>query len=393
MNKKVLFRVKREAKYSGFVSRSILLVIAGAVILYAASTGLSYLVFNSVLKRPVNLSTPFGSLTDVTSNGGDQGTKDKPCPLNGTMYTKAREDQWKQRRPLGVMIENHTDARPITGLSRSDITYETVAEGGITRTLNIYLCQDAGDLAPVRSARTYFLDWVSEYDAAYAHVGGANTAGPADALGQIRDYGILDMDQFGLGFPTYWRGTDKLAPHNVHTTTTKLWDAAKIRGFGADNKDGKRWDDGFHVWKFKDDAPLESRGTQTSIVVPFWANQPDYTVTWQYDKAANLYRRFIGTVSQVDPLTKEQMSPKTVIVQFETERTANDGYPDGHLLYGTIGSGDALVFMDGKVIKGTWNKKTRTARTIYQDASGKEITFDRGQIWIQTTPVGNTVTY
>ncbi len=358
-----------------------------------ASAGVSYMVFNSFLKKPVNISTPFGSLTDVTSNNNEQGTKDRPCPLNGALYTKAREDQWKLRRPLGMMVENHVDARPIIGLSRADMVYEAVAEGGITRTLNIFLCQDVGDIAPVRSARTYFVDWVSEYNALYGHVGGANTPGPADALGQIRDYGILDMDQFGLGFPTYWRGTDKLAPHNVHTTTKKMWDAANQRGWGPQDKDGSNWDKTFVQWKFKDEAPLEQRGDQKPVVVPFWAQQPDYTVTWQYDKTTNVYKRFIGQTAQIDSATNEQIAPKNVVVQFETEKTANDGYPDGHLLYGTIGSGNALIFMDGKVIKGTWNKKTRTARTKYLDANGSEVTFDRGQIWIETIPVGNTVTY
>lgn len=291
------------------------------------------------------------------------------------------------------MIENHADARPIIGLSRADIVYEAVAEGGITRTLDIFLCQDVGDLAPIRSARTYFLDWVLEYNAAYAHVGGANTPGPANALGQIRDYGILDMDQFGLGFPTYWRGTDKLAPHNVHSTTKKLWEAAEERGFGPENKDGKKWDDGFIKWKFKDDAALEARGDQKPIIVPFWEQAPDYIVTWQYDKNTNVYQRFIAGVAQIDPATTEQMSPKNVIIQFQVESTANDGYPDGHLLYKTTGSGNALIFTDGKAQKGTWNKKTKTDRTIYKDAAGKEITFNRGQTWIQTVPVGNDVEY
>lgn len=373
-------------------NKTTLLLILGAAILYAASTGVSYMVFNSLIKNPVNISTPFGSLTDVSSTS-EEGVKDKACPLNGAMYTKTREDQWKQRRPLGVMIENHVDARPITGLTRADIIYEAVAEGGITRTLSVFLCQDAGDLAPIRSARTYFLDWVSEYNAAYAHVGGANTPGPADALGQIRDYGILDMDQFGLGFPTYWRGTDKLAPHNVHSTTKKLWEAAASRDFGPKNKDGSRWDAKFIQWKFKDDASLEQRGDAKPIVVPFWADAPDYTVTWKYDKNSNSYQRFIGDAAQIDPATKEQMSPKNVVVQIEVEKMANDGYPDGHLLYTTTGSGSALFFMDGKTIKGTWNKKSRTARTQYLDNLGKEINFNRGQIWIETIPVGNTVTY
>ncbi|MBI3341669.1 DUF3048 domain-containing protein [Candidatus Curtissbacteria bacterium] len=374
--------------------KKLLIVVLGAFILYAASAGVSYLVFSNFVKGPLNITTPFGSLTDVTS-GAEEGVKDKPCPINGAMYTKNREDLWKKRRPLGVMIENHTDARPIIGLTRSDVTYEAVAEGGITRTLNIYYCQDVGDLAPIRSARTYFVDWVSEYSALYSHVGGANTAGPADALGQIRDYGILDMDQFGLGFPTYWRGTDKLAPHNVHSTTKKLWEAAAARGdgWGATDKNGKAWDATFVQWKFKDEAPVDQRGDQKPVVVPFWAQAPDYTVTWQYDKTANVYKRFIGTTEQIDPITKETMAPKNVVVQFETERQANDGYPDGHLLYGTIGTGQALFFIDGKAVKGTWNKASRTARTKYLDAQGKEVVFDRGQIWVQTIPVGNNVTY
>lgn len=350
------------------------------------------MVFNRILAKPINFSTPFGSLSDLTS-GNEEGVKDRPCPLNGAMYTKNREETWGKRRPLGVMVENHADARPVIGLSRADVIYEAVAEGGITRFLAVFLCQDAGDIAPVRSARTYFLDWVSEYDALYAHVGGANTPGPANALGQIRDYGIMDMDQFGLGFPTYWRGTDRLAPHNVHSTTKKLWEAAEERKFGPEDEDGKRWDDNFTMWKFKDDASLESRGNQGDIVVPFWSEYSDYTVTWKYDREANVFRRYHGQEAQIDPLTKEHLSGKNVIIQFQTERKANDGYPDGHLLYTTTGSGNALILQDGKAISGKWVKSSRRERTKYLDSKGKEIELVRGLIWIETVPVGSDVSY
>ena len=374
------------------LNKKIAKIIAGALALYILSAGLSYMVFNRILAKPINFNTPFGSLSDLTS-GNEEGTKDRSCPLNGAMYTKNREETWAKRRPLGVMIENHTDARPIIGLSRSDVIYEAVAEGGITRFLAVFLCQDAGDIAPVRSARTYFLDWVSEYDALYAHVGGANTPGPANALGQIRDYGIMDMDQFGLGFPTYWRGTDKLAPHNVHSTTKKLWEAAEERKFGVEDENGKRWDDKFVQWKFKDDASLESRGSQGDITVPFWDQYSDYTVTWKYDRDANVFRRFHGQETQTDPLTKEHLSAKNVIVQFQTEKKANDGYPDGHLLYGTVGSGKALIFQDGKATEGKWVKDSRTARTKFLDAKGKEVELVRGLVWIETIPVGSDVSY
>ena len=55
------------------------------------------------------------------------------------------------------MIENHKEARPQSGLSSADVIFETVAEGGITRFLAIFYCQNASYVGPVRSARMYFL--------------------------------------------------------------------------------------------------------------------------------------------------------------------------------------------------------------------------------------------
>ncbi len=373
------------------MNKKLLLVIVTSIVLYALSAGISYMIFNTYLKKPISINTPFGSLTDITS-GNEDGVKDRQCPLNGSLYAKAREENWKKKRPLAVMVENHVDARPALGLSRADIIYEAVAEGGITRFMSLFLCQDVGDIAPIRSARTYFLDWLSEYEASYAHVGGANRPGPADALGQIREYGIRDMDQFGLGFPTYWRGTDKLAPHNVHSTTKKLWEAAEKRGYGPQGENGKRWDESFIPWKFKDEAKIEERGDQKPIVVPFWDSGPDYTVTWQYDKQANVYKRYHGQTLQEDPITKESLSAKNIVIQFQTERDANDG-PDGHLLYQTTGSGNALIFQNGQVIKGKWNKKDREARTKFTDSKGQEIELVRGLVWIQTIPAENEVKY
>ena len=69
------------------------------------------------------------------------------------------------------------------------------------------------------------------------------------------------------------------------------------------------------------------------------------------------------------------------------ESNANDGYEDNvHLLYKNKGKGKAEVFMDGKQIKGTWEKASRTDRTIIKDNTGTEVKFNRGQIWLQIVP-------
>jgi hypothetical protein len=90
----------------------------------------------------------------------------------------------------------------------------------------------------------------------------------------------------------------------------------------------------------------------------------------------------------------KQLTAKNVVVQFEKESNANDGYENNaHLLYKTTGEGKVLIFQDGKVIEGKWSKLNRLARTKYADVKGNEINFNRGVIWIQTVPEGSKVTY
>ena len=89
-----------------------------------------------------------------------------------------------------------------------------------------------------------------------------------------------------------------------------------------------------------------------------------------------------------------QLAPRVVVVQFQKESNANDGYPGNvHLLYQTSGSGKALIFQDGNVVEGKWTKASRTGRSKYVDSKGKEVEFSRGQIWIQTVPEGSKVSY
>jgi hypothetical protein len=170
-----------------------------------------------------------------------------------------------------------------------------------------------------------------------------------------------------------------------------LWEIGAKRGWANPDEDGKEWSKGFTPWKFKDE---KAGGTTSNIRVTFWESQGDYSVEWFYNSAANSYKRKNGGSDHTDKNNGKQIEPKNVVVQFERESHANDGYENNvHLLYGTIGSGKVLVFQDGKVIEGKWNKVSRTSRTKYTDGSGKEIEFNKGQIWIETVPEGSKVSY
>ena len=381
-----------------------LLYIVIGLILYIISTVSTYAFFSSGAKQQVaqqaTVAQPTKSADGSLSFGA--GPKTQPCPLNGVLYTQAQEKWWEGHRPLAVMIENEIDARPQSGISFADVTYEAIAEAGITRTMNVFYCQDAGIIGPVRSARTYFLDYASEYGnyPLYAHVGGANTPGPADALGQIDDYGwggYNDMNQFAIGFPVYQRdesrqGHPVATEHTMYSTTTKLWDYAKAnRNLTNVDKTGQAWDTDFVKYSFKNDAPASSP-TASSITVPFTGDS-DYVVQWTYDKATNAYVRDNGGMPHIDRDTNKQLSVKDIIVLFETRQSADDGYEnDLHNLYGTIGSGKAEIFMDGTEIRGTWKKTSRTARTQIFDASGNEVQFDRGHMWFEIATIGDVIT-
>jgi hypothetical protein len=378
---------------------SIIILIAAAI--FAVSTGLSLVLFSHILPSTKLIQTiPPTKLANGSLQFDQNLPKIESCPLNGVKYSTQQKQWWQQHGPLGVMVENHTEARPQSGLSYADIIYEAVAEGGITRFMGVFYCQDAPEIGPIRSARTYYIDFLSEYGAypLYGHVGGANAAGPANALGQLDDYGwsgYNDLNQFSIGFPTFWRDYNRVGrtvatEHTMYSTTTKLWDFAKTnRGLTQVDKNGKPWDTNFVSYSFKEDALANARGTAQSIHLEFWTGLPDYFVNWVYDSANNVYKRFDGSNQPYfDFDNKKQLSTKTLVILHMAQDNASDGYQNNeHLLFQDKGTGSATIFMDGKKVDGIWKKASRTARTLIYDNTGTPITFDRGIIWFTVLPL------
>ncbi len=390
--------------------KSKLVLILSGLGLYLISTGISYGAFSMIQSggQSGNLTSPLSKISPKTApkyKVDPSVPRDQVCPLNGVMYTKTEKDIWAIRRPLAVMIENSEEARPQSGLSRADIVYEALAEGWITRLMGVFYCNTPLEnitFAPVRSARTYFVDWVSEYDALYNHVGGAgrcpdDTVDPrAKALCQIDQYGIKDLDQFGIGYPDCYRNPDRLdhpvaTEHTMVCFSDNLYKIAEKRGWtNVDNKDIP-WDKNYKPWLFKDDAKEDVRGTASNIKLVFAQGYDKYDVAWEYDKATNSYKRFNGGGPHLDLETKQQLTAKNVVIQLTKLTGPVDEH--GHFLYTTIGSGKALIFQDGKSIVGKWSKKSRVSRTQFFDSNGKEVEFTRGLIWIELIPSEQQITY
>lgn len=336
------------------------------------------------------------------------------CPINGAMFTSAEEKVWESRRPLFVMIENSVDSRPQSGLNSADILYEAVAEGGITRFGAVFYCGVAAKdtiLGPVRSARTHYINAASEYNyPLYTHVGGAN-CGSSDpklcttdkrvqALEQINQYGWggakgNDLNQFSIGFPTFWRDYERLGrtvatEHTMYSSTEKLWKYAAGRGWTNKDPSGKLdWSDKFTPFTFKDDA--KDKGSVSKISFGFWESYHDFDVVWSYDAGSNSYTRENGGSAHKDLNNDSTLSAKVIVIQFAKELGPLDEHK--HMLYEIIGTGKGLVFQDGTATEATWSKKDRESRTVWKDAKGKQLVFNRGKIVFEILPLDNDVEY
>lgn len=294
-------------------------------------------------------------------------------PLTGVQVSPEVADQ-----PItAVVIENHPDARPQSGLSQAGVVYEALAEGGITRFLAFFLDEKPKEVGPVRSIRTYFVDWALEFNAPVAHVGGN-----IDALDIISPLGMKDMNEFAYG-PYFYRTSDRYAPHNMYTTFDKLWALEKKLGY-----DGK-----------SDFTPTPRVTKETPSTAPDHPNvhinysYNGYQVDYAYTAATNDYARSLAGQPHIDRNTNQQIRVKNVVVQYMPTSYGTTRIGEQTVIMGTPGSGKAVVFRDGTAIEGTWSKPNHSTRTKFTDAQGNEIKLNPGNTWYSIVPVGNSVTY
>lgn len=391
-------------------------LVVSFVGLYFLTAGVSLALFTFLLKSP---GTNTADIRSSRSKINLDLPKTEACPINGMMYTKLEKDIWSKRRPITAVIENHSDSRPQSGLSRADVVYEAVAEGGITRFLSVFYCGVAADnftIGQIRSARVYYISYAAEYgnNPLFVHWGGANNIcnncpGGVKIKGQLDSrvdaYKLLEKvgwmnGQYGndmngaanTGYPALFtddRRMNLATEHQKAGSTDKIYEEAAKRGFEFLDENGTAWNKNYVSWKFIDDKPVAA--TASEISLSFWKNKPDYDVTWKYDAGGNKYLRESGGKKHIDMENNEQLWAKNVVILFAKEEGPVD--KELHMFYTTEGTGKTLVFQNGTVIEGTWKKDTMTSRTKFLDEKGKEIPFVRGPIWIEVVPAGNQINY
>jgi hypothetical protein len=294
-------------------------------------------------------------------------TKPRPKPTYYAPLTGLKIDSEADRtKPVtAAIIENSPDARPQSGLKESEVAYEAVAEGGITRFLILYQQNKPTLLGPIRSVRPYYVDWVVPYNASVAHVGGS-----AAALKEIRNGNYRDIDQF-FNAGTYWRASDRYAPHNVYTNFERLDALNAAKGYTkSEPKEFARED-------VKSSPTLDAANIQVHI------SSATYDSSYVYDSTNKYYIRSQAGAPHEDR-EKGTITPKVIVVLNTEESTVMEETKRESIQ--STGTGKVHIFQAGTVRAGIWHRATRDDQFSFTDDAGAEIKLDRGQTWITAIP-------
>lgn len=316
-------------------------------------------------------------------------------------------EEGKERPPMvGVMVENMDEAQPISGIADANLVFEAVTEANVTRFLALFILggpasggPEAGprdiEIGPVRSARPYFLDWASELDTLYGHVGSSPAA--YEMLRKRGVEGVHDLDQWYKD-EYYFKKNGRPRPHHLYTNTELLrrayekeYTPSESPPLGGGEKtisspskgEVRR---GFEPWQFKNDAPPDLRGNVSEIKVGYGGQ---YAVQWLYDKSENHYKRMQWGGTHKDASGKEVIT-KNIAMAFQEMKVLD---AIGRKEFKTIGEGKGLVFQDGRVVVGIWKKPSPRERMRFFDAQGGEVEFNAGVTWVEIVPKDYRATY
>ncbi len=275
-------------------------------------------------------------------------------------------------KPVMAVIENSPAARPQLGLQTADVVYEVPVEGSITRFVCVFSDNVPEEIMPVRSGRVTFLYLQQEWDAILMHWGGSGSGvsgAPSYTFfgNELHEKIKIDVDGWSGKWNDYYkRVSSKKAPHNVKGNpllVQQLYDYTPepIK------------------WLFNSNATYSGEDA-TQINLPMCTNDDEF-VSYTYDSSQDVYLRYMSGKAFISAETDKQVSVKNVIVQYSTYESK-----DKYKVWNMIGKGHADMYIGGKLIKGTWEKKSVNEDTVFFDDKGEQIVLKPGNTWIHIHP-------
>jgi len=363
-----------------------LVIVAGVVVFAAPATsgpGGTPSIIAAATPTPSPSPSPTATATPSDTPAPTESLGPTAIP-DGWVYSDldgvAAPADHAHRLPLAIMIDDNKNARPQSGFTSASIVYQAMIDDNSDRYMMVFQEGDATDIGPVRSSRPYFVYWAAEYRALYGHFGG-----DAEALRKVipamSQYIYNEDDLTGAGACPYHRITTRRSPYNAYTNTSELIRCAAKRKYPATYQD-------VPVRTFVDDTPAALRPAIQTVKIPYLAE----TISYRYDPSIDAYLRMVNGQLQTDPANNQQVIARNIVVMFQPYAIV----PSLDKLrprVTNVGTGKAIVFEEGRAITGTWKKASNPALTLLYDSAGNQIPLVRGEIFIQSVPIGTKVSY
>ena len=292
------------------------------------------------------------------------------APLTGLPLA----DGAKAKRPaLVVKIDNAPKARPQVGLNQADVVIEEKVEDGVVRLFTIFHSGDSDPVGPVRSARTTDIVLATPMRRPLFAYSGTN----ATFQKQVSAAPLVDVG-VERASGDYFRQSGRPAPYNLFTRTSALFTKAAPQSSAPPA-----------LFPFRAEGQALTGGTAAGgAQIDYVGKNITTRVAWAWNGSA--WARTQDGTPHKDG-AGVQVAPKNVVVQLvryvDTGQIDRSGasVPEAEL----VGTGEAWVLTDGKVVKATWNKPNAEAITVYTGADGKPVRLTPGQTWVELAPVGS----
>lgn len=268
---------------------------------------------------------------------------------------------------LAAKVDNHPAARPQVGLERTDLVFEELVEGGLTRYVAVWHSDVPAEIGPVRSIRPMDPDIISPFGGIVAYSGGQYRF--VEMMRATSVYNAIhgQADTADLMF----RSQSKPSPHNVIVRATELVSrhldlAAPAQQFA------------FAPDVASSSAVREGRDI-ASIALRFGsASEP----SWSWDAATGRYLRFqTGGSPDLDTVGGQLAAVNVLVLRVPV--TVSQSIPKTEL----IGSGEAWISTGGRTIHATWSKGSATAPIRLVDDTGTAVRLGPGNSWIELVPL------
>ncbi|TQL47051.1 DUF3048 family protein [Homoserinimonas aerilata] len=288
------------------------------------------------------------------------------APLRGTTV----EAGSLAHASVAAKIDNHWDARPQLGLERTDIVFEELVEGGITRYVAVWHSDIPEELGPIRSIRPMDPDIASPFGGIIFYAGGQ-----PQFVSMMRSTPVYNAIHGQGDTAAYmYRAGDRSAPHNV---------IVKAREFLATQPDIAAPKQQFAYSLDAASSTAAKEGSPTGTLQLAFSN--GFRPAWGYDAASGRYLRFQDGAPDLDS-SGAQLSA-TNVVTVRVPITHGTGVPKTELL----GSGEAWVTTGGGTVHGSWHKAAATDAITLLGDDGIVLRLGAGNTWVELVPLEGSV--